>query len=199
MRPNRKTNPAVKGGRVQKKNWDGTTHNYYDHDEPELVIERQRPGPGARHLLSNEDIRRFIRLIPNWAEASQGLRAIVLVPYDERTLGRYNVAGIIKVCAWRRELWVEMGEEQYGREKLLLDLFHVDVELIAWGYLAKYTEAQAKGAQLLGTFLHELGHHVDRISGRNQWDCHNGEPFADGYEAEWGAKLFPAYVREFGL
>jgi hypothetical protein len=81
MHPVRKTNPGVRGGKVQKKNWDGTTHNYYDHDEPELVIQRRRPGAAARHILTNDDIRRFIAIIPEWPQLSQDLRAILLSPY----------------------------------------------------------------------------------------------------------------------
>ncbi len=51
---------------------------------------------------------------------------------------------------------------------------------------------------LLGTFLHELGHHVDRISTRSQVDESNGEPFAIAYELRRQKELWPAYIEEFG-
>jgi hypothetical protein len=199
MHPVRKTNPGVRGGKVQKKNWDGTTHNYYDHDEPELVIQRRRPGAGARHILTNDDIRRFIAIIPEWAQLSQGLRAILLSPYHDYYLGVYNTVGIIKISAWPRSLWVEISDGFYEIEAPLLNRLGVEMERLSWGYLVKYDQDQARAAQLLGTFLHELGHHVDRISGRNKEDSHQGEPYADRYMLEWAEKLWPAYQRAFKL
>jgi hypothetical protein len=199
MRPVRKTNPGVRGGKVQKKNWDGTTHNFYDHDEPELVIQRRKPGAGARHILANEDIRRFIGIIPEWEKWSKRLRAILMSAHHEYYLGVYNTEGVIKISAWPRSLWVEISDAFYKIEAPLIERIGAETERLSWGYLVKYTEEQAKAAQLLGTFLHELGHHVDRVSSRNTDDCHRGEPYADRFMLEWAEKLWPAYQRAFKL
>jgi hypothetical protein len=200
MRPNRKTNPRVIDGRVQKKNNDRPTHNYYDHKEPELVIDRRRPGPGARHLLSVEDIRTFISIIPGWPEQSKGIDAIALLPFDEATYGSYNLSGIIKIRAWPAKLWVEMHEDSEDRKGWLLRQLDVEIEDLSYGqYLVKFTENQAKAFQLLGTFLHELGHHVDRMNCKRKHDCPGGEPFAINFEQAAQQRIWPQYVKRFPL
>ncbi len=141
MRVNRKTNPRVIDGRVQKKNNDRPTHNYYNHVEPELVIDRRRPGPEARHLLMVEDIKTFISIIPNWAELSRGIDAVLLVPYDDNYFGLYNYAGVIKISAWPVELWIEIGEGLNPRKDWLMKTLAVETEDLSYGgYLAKFTE-----------------------------------------------------------
>jgi hypothetical protein len=199
MRAPRKTNPGVRGGKVQKKNWDGTTHNYWDHEPSEIVIERRRPGAGFRHFVTVDEIRRFTALIPKWNEVSKGLRAIVFVPFNPFWYGRYNCEGILQVSAWPHELWLEVGKDNFERDKGLFELLKIEIEDLPHGHLIKPSEGQVKAMQLLGTFLHELGHHVDRMNSRKRDNCHNGEPFALAYESEWRERLYPAYLREFKL
>lgn len=197
MRPNRKTNPGVKAGQVQKKNWQGTTHNYFDNAMPEIAIDRRRPGPGAKHFVTAEDVRRFIRLIPDWEEMSNGLRAVVLTPFNPRWYGQYWTEGVIQISAWPSALWMEIGPKIYERDKGLYDLIGVEREEVEGAILLKPTAGQVMASQFLGTFLHELGHHVDRISSRKPVACHNGEPYAEAFEREWRERLWPAYVKEF--
>lgn len=200
MRVNRRTNPKVVDGRVQKKNNDRPTHNYYDHKEPELVIDRRRPGPGARHLLKVEDIKTFIAIIPDWEELSKGIDAIALLPYDEFVYGTYNLSGIIKLRAWPAQLWIEMHLDVEARKDWLLKALQVDIEELTYGgYLVKFTENQAKAFQLLGTFLHELGHHVDRMNCRRKHDCPGGEPFAIQFEHDMQQKIWSEFVKRFPL
>jgi hypothetical protein len=196
----RKTNPKVVGGKVQKKHNDRPTHNYYDYKEPQLVIDRRRPGPGARHLLKVEDIKSFIEIIPNWAELSQGIDAIALLPIDNDTFGSYNLRGVIKVRAWPTKMWIELDDDLDDRKGWLIRNLEVETEdLSHGGYLAKFTENQAKGFQLLGTFLHELGHHVDRMNCKSKHDCPGGEPFAIHFEQEMQQKIWPAFLKRFPL
>lgn len=200
MRVNRKTNPKVIDGRVQKKNNDRPTHNYYDHPEPELVIDRRRPGPGARHLLKVEDIKTFISIIPNWAELSRGIDAVLLMPYNDNYLGFYNYAGVIKVSAWPSDLWIEVNPALARRKAWIIETIGVETEDLSYGgYLAKFTENQTKAFQLLGTFLHELGHHVDRMNCKGKHDCPGGEPFAIRFEQEMQQRVWPEYVKRFPL
>src|SRR5947207_13763624 len=49
-----------------------------------VVFERRRPGKGYRHVLRKSDVERFIALLPDWDELSDGLDAIVLLPGDPR-------------------------------------------------------------------------------------------------------------------
>ena len=69
----RKSAPAVKGGQVQKKNDWSLTRNYYSHTQRDVIIDRKRPGQGYRHLLLARDTRKFIDLLPDWDELSQGI------------------------------------------------------------------------------------------------------------------------------
>ncbi len=56
---NRKTNPKVKGGKVQKKNnqrltpWKG------------FVVDRESPRKGFRHLVTKRELFDFIELLPD--------------------------------------------------------------------------------------------------------------------------------------
>ncbi len=86
----RKSAPEVKGGQVQKKNNWALTPNYYSHAQRELVIDRKRPGAGYRHLLKKRDILDFIAILPDWAELSRGLDAIVLAPGRENYFGYHK-------------------------------------------------------------------------------------------------------------
>jgi hypothetical protein len=196
---NRKTTPKVVNGRVQKKNSTRCSPDYYFDPQPEIVIDRRKPGPGARHLLSVEDIRRYIGLIPEWGRLSEGLNAIVLTPYDDNSFGRYNELGVIKLSAWPRSLWIELHQDVLPRKQALVERMGVLTEELPWGLLCKFTEPQAKAFQLLGTFLHELGHHCDRMSTRSKVSSSNGEPFALQFEHEWQVKLWEPYCRTFGL
>lgn len=94
-RGSRKTTPRVKDGRVQRK-------NYRDVQAPRggpLAIEVEVPGPGYRHLVTADDLRRFFALIPEWAEVSAGLHAVVLADGDAGADGYYE-GGVIELNAW---------------------------------------------------------------------------------------------------
>jgi hypothetical protein len=82
----RKSAPGVKGGVVQRKNNWAETPGYDITPQPRPFIDRQRPGAGYRHLLER-DVERFVELLPDWEELSQGLNAIVLAPGDPGVLG----------------------------------------------------------------------------------------------------------------
>ena len=42
------------------------------------AIDKERPGPGHRHYLGKRHVVGFIELLPDWAELSKGLDAILL-------------------------------------------------------------------------------------------------------------------------
>jgi hypothetical protein len=191
----RKTTPKVRDGRVQKKDSHAVTNNYYDHPQPELVIDRKRPGPGHRHLLSVEDVREFIKLIPNWNLLSHGPEAIVLC-WDEDAHG-WSTKNVIAVCSWPRDLWIEYETKFFESHRELLERLGVEYECAPEGVLCKFTEQQAKAFQLLHIFLHELGHQVDRMAVKNPSRAHNGEPFAEGFAYAWEKKVWDAYFRRF--
>src|SRR5437762_2473108 len=110
---NGKSTPQVIDGRVQKKNnWD-LSEDYYDSPNTRMVVvDRKRPGPGYRHVLTKRDIYDFIAILPDWDELSHGLNAIVLAPEDDGADG-YHLRGVVHVCAWEADLWRTTSREYY--------------------------------------------------------------------------------------
>jgi hypothetical protein len=186
----RKSAPGVKGGKVQKKNRQALSPDIYEHDFEHIVFQRKRPAKGYFHPVSITDLKRFIDLIPDWEEAATKVRAIVLTPGHVWRAGQYDEVGVIKLDAWPKEETIYLGEpsrwlaEQMG--------FEVPAQSV-------FTPSQARCYQLLATLLHELGHHVDRMTTRAMKSCANGEPFAIAYELRRQRELWDAYVREFGM
>lgn len=191
----RRQSPKVKDGKVQKKNWHGRTHNVFDHIEPDLVILRQRPGFGARHLLTNAEVRAFVDLLPHWDEWSKGLNGIVLAPYEEDVFGLYTYSreGVITLLAWTRNRELELSHDFFAQKRWLAETLAVEQTSTDWGVHLRFTEPQAKAFLLLGTFLHEVGHHLDRMKSRKKIECDGGEPYAVAFEHEWQQKLWPVY------
>ena len=52
---------------------------------------------------------------------------------------------------------------------------------------------------LLDVFLHELGHHHDRLHTRSKRGCARGEPYAERYAKRHGNQLWKRYIERFGL
>lgn len=197
----RKSAPEVKGGQVQKKNNWALTPNYYSHAQRELVIDRKRPGAGYRHLLKKRDILDFIAILPDWAELSRGLDAIVLAPGRENYFG-YHTPGVVHVRAWKEDLWIECSREFYLRDKYFFNRLNVPCEPLEDGYddyLCKFTEETARAYQLLSIFLHELGHHRDLMTTKAQQQISRGEGFADRYAEVNSAYIWKRYQEQFGL
>ena len=196
-RLNRKSTPQVVGGRVQTKNNREWTANYYTTAPASLVIDRQRPGKGYRHLLLQRDIEAFIRLLPDWPELSRGLNAIVLAP-GEYSVGGWHSPGVVHVCAWEAELWVDYATSHYDDHKDVFDRLGVQSHPIENGVMCEFTEAQAQAYQLLHILLHELGHHHDRMTTQSQVRAARGEPYAEKYALAYEARIWEQYQEEFG-
>lgn len=190
---NRKSAPNVKSGRVQKQNNWLPTPNYYNTDQPLPVIDRKRPGAGYRHLLKKKDIVNFIGILPDWSEISRGLNGIVLSPGDETNFG-YDVPGAVHICAWDREMWITVTQVFYEKSAGLLERLGVPCESDGSdGFLCKFNEETARAHQLLSTFLHELGHHHDRMSTRSKIRASRGEPYAEAYAKNYEARIWKRY------
>src|SRR4051812_16304253 len=95
----RKTAPRVVGGRAMRKNNHEVTRGLVDPYRGYPAVARERPGRGYRHVLGQRDVHAFLGILPDWAELSRGLSAIVLAPGDELVDGRIQ-RGIIELCAW---------------------------------------------------------------------------------------------------
>lgn len=201
---NRKSTPRVKRGRVQKKNNWSLTGDYYIVPQALPVIDRRDPGRGYRHLLYQKDIHAFIALLPEWQELSRGLNAVVLAPGSWRTDGYYDydlpeVGGIVAICAWHRDLWTEHTVEHHDEHRDILDRLGVECERRRDYAVFKWTLSQARAYQLLHIFLHELGHHHDRMTTKRQVATARGEPYAEAYARKYEAVIWDRYLNVFGL
>lgn len=197
---NRRSAPKVKNGRVQKKNNQTETGDYYNAEMPWLVIDRKRPGRGYKHLLSASDIKSFLQLVPQWEDFEGWLEAIVLEPGNEDRFGAHT-PGVILISAWPRDLWVVMSVQGLKDEKPLLDLLGVPYVINNkqnW-VQCQFTATTARAHQLLGTLLHEIGHHVDHITTRAKIDSCRGEPYAKEYAWKTAQIIFDDYCRVFEL
>lgn len=194
---NRKSTPQVVGGRVQKKNNPEWTANYYTLAPPSLVIDRQRPGKGYKHLLLQRDVETFIRLLPDWAELSRGLNAIVLAP-GEYALNGWHTPGVVGICAWELDLWIDYAASHYDDHEAIFKRLGVRSHEITNGVMCEFTEAQARAFQLLHILLHELGHHHDRMTTKSKVRAGRGEPYAESYALAYEARIWERYQEEFG-
>ncbi|HEY1188210.1 MAG TPA: hypothetical protein VGE74_11165 [Gemmata sp.] len=198
----RKTAPRVRNGRVQKKNnWQVSPSWYWGNPPGRVVIDRRRPGEGFRHLLFKKDIERFIALIPNWRKLAAGLRVVVLATGQRGCDGWYN-RGVLGLCAWPQQMTFELDVDWYSEHKAFLKRINATVvdgsrELAPVIY---WTDDTARAYQLCHVFLHELGHHADRMHTRTKVDNGpRGEPFAEGYAFELEATVLERYFAEFGV
>lgn len=196
----RKTTPGVRDGRVQyQNNWKRSPSLYHD-PQLRLVIDRRRPGDGYRHLLFKRDIERFIALIPKWEELSVGLDLITLDRGRGSCVGWYD-RGAIGICAWPVNMrfepdwnWYRAHRDFFKRIELHIEGDTPDDIVIHW------SEWTARAFQLCHVFLHELGHHNDRMSTHTKTDNGpRGEDFAENYAWEYETLIWERYLEEFGL
>ena len=195
----RKSTPKVLGGKVHKKNNWQLSKDYYIAPEPQMVVvDRQRPREGFKHVLRKEDIYKFLELLPGWNQLAVGLNAIVLAPGSEWADGCYYSCGVVHLCAWNEDLWVEYSESHYKDHADIFERLGVPVEELPSGdMLCKFDEASVRAYQLLHILLHELGHHHDRMTTRSQKRICRGEPYAETYAFEYEALIWERYWRAF--
>ncbi len=200
MRPiYRKTAPRVKRGKVQRKNRCVPTSTCYNTPQPYPVIDRCKPGFGARHILRKDDVSRFIRLLPDWKELSKGLNVIVLAP-RERGCDGWHRPGIVAVCAWRRELGYEACSWWYDDHRPVLNQIGVTCEPTDDGSVfLDWCESTIRAYQLTHVLLHELGHHHDRITTRSKRRASRGEGYAERYAIQNANSIWERFIDEFGL
>jgi len=192
----RKTTPRVKGGRVAKKNNWTLTPYYVDDPRPFPTLERERPGEGYRHLLKRRDVEAFIALLPDWDELAVGLEAIVLARHSD-AMG-WCARGVVAICAWEDDLWWEDTDLDFvSGHREIFDQLGVQVAKVGPRTVVRWTEGQARAFQLLHIFLHELGHHHDRMTTRGS-SIPRGEPYAETYANRYSASIWESYVRAFG-
>lgn len=193
---NRRTATKVKGGRVQRKN----RHRPTGHDG--YVLDRESPGRGFRHVVSKRDVQAFIDIVPGWHRFSERLERIVLASPVEGCDGEYafyhrEETGAIFLRAWRDELWIELAMTYFDSHQYILETLGVSYDRLEDRVTCRFTEAQARAFMLLHIFMHELGHHYDRIHQKHR-NSSKGEDYAERFAKSRFDQLFSAYVRVFG-
>ncbi len=196
----RKTAPGVRDGRVQKKNnWKCSPSFYWGVPQTRLVIDRRKPGEGYRHVLLKRDIERFVRLIPKWDELAVGLEVIVLARGGQGCDAWYN-RGVIGLVAFPANLRYELDLGWFREHREFLARIGAAVEGAPDDPVIHWTPETARAYQLCHVFLHELGHHADRMHTREKIDNGpRGEPFAEDYAFDLEAEIRERYFAEFGL
>ncbi len=192
----RKSAPQVIKGKVQKKNnWRWSENYYYAPAPHTVVIDRQRPGDGYRHLLLKSDIYRFLEILPDWNQLAVGLNAIVLAPGSYYKDG-YHVPGVVHICAWEAELWRTTSKGYYEDHKDIFERIGVTSEETEEGdYLCKFDTSAVRAYQLLHILLHELGHHHDRMTTRSQRRASRGESYAEEYARQYDIAIWQQYLQ----
>lgn len=192
----RRTATKVRNGTVRRKNnWDQTPGLW--EPQPHLTIRRERPRPGYRHVLFQRDIERFIALIPDWNELSRGVNVILLDGKRTDCDGWYN-RGVVALTAWSREMRYALDMDWYTAHRRFLDRIGLRVEWRMTDLMACWTDATVRAYQLLHVFLHELGHHHDRMMTRTRRWPARGEDYAEQYAWAYEEQMWEQYVTEFG-
>ncbi len=193
---NRRTATKVKGGRVQRKNrHQPTGHQGY-------VLDRESPGRGFRHTVTKRDVQAFIDIIPEWERLSERLERIVLASHCGDADGHHHFyhreeTGAIWLHAWPEDLWMELSTPYFEAHADIFQRLGVSYDRLKEQVQCRFTESQARAFMLLHVFLHELGHHYDRIHQKHH-DTTKGEEHAERFATSRFEQLFPEYVRVFG-
>lgn len=187
----RKVKPKLKLGAEGKRERQKRSRKYENIEKGLLIIEKEEAGYGYKHLLNKEDIFELIEMIPEWEIISNGLKIITLARGKVDSDGWYSV-GKIAICAWEKDLWKEVSSTYFNEHKPIFDKLAITYEKKKGKYTLHFTENQAKTFQLLHVFLHELGHHFDRINNSSR-----SELFAEQYAFDYLSELWDTYIQKF--
>ena len=91
-----------------------------------------------------------------------------------------------------------MDRSIFEKHNAIFEKIGLNYEERESGYFCRFSIAKAKAFMLLHIFLHELGHHLDRISTYNMRASRRGEPFADRYADQTCERIWGDYCRVFG-
>tara|TARA_R110002096_G_scaffold401386_5_gene598256 strand:- start:9997 stop:10611 length:615 start_codon:yes stop_codon:yes gene_type:complete len=196
-RPGRKT-PKVKNGKVQKKHrWDYYAKEYsVPAGQSELPILWEPAIRRHRHLVTERDLRSFISIIPGWKKYSQGLCGIVLGDGDDDCYGWHD-EGVICINAWSADIQEAWDEDFFLEHQEILDRLTVPYERDGDEYYCEFTPKTASAFLLTHVFLHELGHHYDRMQTKAQEHCPGGETFAKSFGNALADQVWPEFCRVF--
>lgn len=193
----RRTAIKIKDGHVQHKDRNRITADYWTSEQKDIQIDSEKPGKGYKHFLKIRDIKMFIDMLPNHDEIDTKFRAVLLAEGGDADGWYYN--GVIAICAWEKSMTRVMNLWYFNEHKDILDRLGVRYEKSGRDMACYFTENQIKAFQLLHVFLHEIGHHHDRIHTKSQLECSNGEPYAENYALEYEDIIWNKFFETFQL
>lgn len=189
----RKTTPKVRDGVVQKKNRHAPTRL----NSLSVGIDKS----GGRHVVTKDDIWKFVRLIPDWKRISSDLDLIYLAreinEYDDGYY-EYPQRPTIVLNSWEEDLTTLIFNADYiEHHRALFDRLGVEITEDEIGSpMLRFDEDSARAFQLLHIFLHELGHHYYRITqGRGRYG--GSEKYAETYALKMEKKIWKRYCEAF--
>ncbi len=193
---NRRTATKIKDGRVQRKN------RHLPTGLLGFVLDRESPGHGFRHVVSKRDVQSFIDLIPDFHLLCQRLERIVLARSDSENDGVYEFyrreeTSAVFLNAWPEDLWIELNSGYFDAHQEIFLRLGVSHDRADGTVMCRFTEAQARAFTHLHVFMHELGHHHDRMH-QKHLNSSRGEEYAERFANSRFDQLYPAYIRVFG-
>jgi hypothetical protein len=105
--------------------------------------------------------------------------------------------GAIFLNAWPENLWIELNTGYFDAHKEIFLRLGVSHDRAEKTVMCRFTEAQARAFALLHVFMHELGHHHDRLHQKHR-DSTRGEDYAERFANNRFEQLYPVYIRAFG-
>lgn len=168
------------------------------YDNQDLLIRRESPGKGFHHFLTRKDVRAFIELIPQWSLISGGLDYVLLARGEPGCDGWYD-GTVVAINAWEQDGWRSVPADYYAIHKHVLERLNVETVKSGQNYLCKFNCGSIKAFQLLHVFLHELGHHFDKISTRSKRVSSRGEAFAEQYASGFQDLIWKRYTERFAI
>ena len=106
---------------------------------------------------------------------------------------------MIGICAWNRDIWVEVSKPYYREHEEVISRLGVESERQDYFHVCKFTEATARAYQLLHVFLHELGHHHDRMTTKRKMFTGRGERYAEDWAIKYEQIVWDSYLKKFDL
>lgn len=192
---NRRTAPKVVDGKVQRKNRQALTSC------KTTIIDRESPRHGFKHVVSKQDLFTFIDLISDWDRLSERLERIVLAApstADARHIFYHgDRTAAIELYAWDQDLWVELNRSYFDSHRHIFDRLGVSYDIKDDEAICRFTDSQARAFMLLHVFMHELGHHYDRLNQKHRLSI-RGEDYAERFANNRFDQFFMEYVKVFG-
>lgn len=124
---------------------------------------------------------------------------VILLSRGQKGTDGWYAGTVIAISAWERDPWRSFDAEYYHEHRELLDKIGVPCAKNGSGYLCEFTDATIRAFQLLHIFIHELGHHYDRITSHRRAEAGRGEYYAENYALQYQEYIWRRFIDNFDL